>query len=794
MMKKLMLTLGTLSLLAFGAKAQKSPAPCGTDEFHRAQIALHPELAEEEARFNAIIEQAMKGQGAAATGSTAKTAKTAGDSLDAAVPWPDDVTDYDIPVVIHVIYDYGVSSAFPVTDNDIYDFMVRLNNYYNLRYSTTGIIAPFKPYLGNAHFTFHLANKDPQGKPTRGIVRTYSYQASGGDEAAKIDQWPPDQYVNIYFENFIAKAGAGAYATFPSDYSTNPYSQGIISVASQALTLSSAKFTIAHELGHFFFLYHVWNSNGKGADEMPYVCGDDQVDDTPPTHGHINCGTTELYDTMCATGYMKIYDTVTSYHMFKDKSSASTLKDYPDTVNSQNIMDYSFCNDEMFTKGQVARMRAAIRSNVGNRFKLKTEANLIRTGIKDANGQFLPSMDMTPTALYSVARDRNFTCRGSSVTFTNRSYNDTIGSANWTFNKTTTPNYTQILSVTPTFNDTGWITASLTVSGNGAGASGSNTYTRNDLVYVADENGMSPYIEEFSPSNQLGKFPIFNYFDNPNYRWEYVNNAGFYDKTSIRFKNYDPRDQVSVNSGVALNTASQSPRGLYADFFTPGYNLADGQFANKCFLSFFSAGAARTTKPNEMNDSMMISYSTNCGQSWNNLPAGKLKYGALSNNGYHDDAFVPGGFGEWKEQSIPIPTNARGATTYFRFRYWPGTDNAFRFSGLDFGTGNNFYIDRLSVTNAPLGVENGVIVKLGMSVRPNPTSGAATIRLNGGDNSVAEVNVTDVTGKLVFRTSAVRAATTTEIVIPATSIAVKGMYLVHVVTNGATETQKLVVY
>ena len=61
-------------------------------------------------------------------------------------------------------------------------------------------------------------------------------------------------------------------------------------------------------------------------------------------------------------------------------------------------------------------------------------------------------------------------------------------------------------------------------------------------------------------------------------------------------------------------------------------------------------------------------------------------------------------------------------------------------------------------------------------------------------NSTADVNVTDVTGKLVYHTSIVRKNTTTEIEIPAAAISVKGMYLVHVVTNGATETQKLVAY
>ncbi len=464
--------------------------------------------------------------------------------------------------------------------------------------------------------------------------------------------------------------------------------------------------------------------------------------------------------------------------------------DYPDTNNTQNIMDYSSCNSEMFTKGQIARMRATLRSDVGNRYKLISDANLARTGVLDTvTGNFITPPDITPTALFTV--NRNFTCQGSGpITFTNRSYNDTIASATWNFDKgADVPTSSTIANATPTFNDTGWVTATLIVSGNNT--PGSSTYTRKDLVYVASPNGITPYVEEFNPGNQLGKFPVFNYFDNPNYRWE-LYNAGVFDFTSIRFKNYDIRDKASVLNGLALNTAPQSPRGLFADFYTPAYNLDVAPFDNKCFLSFFSAGAFRTNKPNEMNDSLLISYSTNCGQTWSTL--GKLKYGDLANNGYRDDQFVPQ-YNEWKEQSFAVPFSARSANTYFRFRYFPGTDNAYlRFGGLDFGTGNNFYLDRLAVTANPLGVVNGVIVKLGMSVQPNPTSGAATIRLNGGDNSIAEVNVTDVTGKLVFHTSAVRKATTTEIEIPASAIAAKGMYLVHVVTNGATQTQKLVAY
>ncbi len=949
MIKKLMLTLSALTL-CFGAFAQ-SGRTCATDEFHKQQVALHPEIRIDEARLKADIERYMKGQVATSAGHMAGTAsKTAIDSSGYTAPWPADNAQYHIPMVVHVIYEGATSSSTTLTDNDIYKMVDRLNTYYNQTDPALGgIINPFKPYVGNAHMTFHLANKDPQGKPTRGIVRAYSYSSNYGDESAKFDQWPPDQYLNLYLINVIGKGTVGgtvlAYATFPTDYGSNPYSQGVISRADQASITSGGNiYTVAHEIGHFMYLYHVWNSNGKGAEEMPpYVpgsvatCGDDEVDDTPPTYGHFYTGCSKLYDTACATGYFKDYDSTTFYTItgdtgiiasnrlridsmraktkfsssatnvigqsFTTKAVVTPLQsisvfvdtantgavttmtllnaagalivgnsvntqttnvtpvitynfsgvvlnpnttyrfrinrvsgsdsfkvftdtinkypggqlytgagantpisgsdlyfvinqlrriDYPDTANTQNIMDYSSCTSEMFTKGQVGRMRAAIRSDVGLRYKLISDANLAKTGILDTvTKTFIAPKDITPTALFTVSR--NFTCAGSTtpITFTNRSYNDTTDVAAWTFDKgASNATSSNTVSVGNTFNEIGWVNASLTVTGNNT--PGSSTYTRKDLVYVADPVGTTPYFEEFTAgSAKIDQYPIFNYFDNPNYRWELYDKAGFYDKTCIRFKNFDVRDEVAVTQGLALNTAAQSPRGLYADFFTPAFDLSN--FTGNCFMDFLSAGSFRTTKTSYMNDSLLISYSTDCGSSWRFLT--KLKYAELANNGYQNTEFEPSWYGSWKEHSYDVPLQARTNATYFRFRYNPGTDNAYlKYGGLDFGTGNNFYMDRLHITSDPLGVENGVIVKLGMTVMPNPTNGAATIRLNGGDNSEAQVNVTDVTGKLVYRTSAIRKAITTEIEIPATALRVKGMYLVHVITNGATETQKLVVY
>src|SRR5690606_5905868 len=77
---------------------------------------------------------------------------------------------------------------------------------------------------------------------------------------------------------------------------------------------------------------------------------------------NIPCVITILNDTSNGR-YNLLYDLQVRYGYIKN------CIDYPDTVNTQNIMDYSEC-PIMFTNLQVARMRATLASPVGNRSNL----------------------------------------------------------------------------------------------------------------------------------------------------------------------------------------------------------------------------------------------------------------------------------------------------------------------------------------------------------------------------------------------------------------------------------------
>ncbi|MEO6832603.1 MAG: M43 family zinc metalloprotease [Chitinophagaceae bacterium] len=777
MIRKALLTLGVMAF-AVSSFAQGSNK-CATDEFHREQLARHPEIAIQKAKLDLEIRNSLRGI------SNLPNAKGTR-SIDSTC-WAQDTIQYHVPVVFHVISDFMGSNPTAITDDQIYGAIDQMNYFYNMATPPAGIINPFKQYVGNARFTFHLANKDPDNKPTRGIVRVNSYLANGGDEAAKLNPWAPDEYLNIYLENFVGKAQPGgtilAYATFPTDYLSNPYSQGVISRTDQGFSNLGKIFTLSHEVGHFFYLYHPWNSNNLGAGDPAKICGDDEVDDTPPTIGHTSCSNADLYDTLCASGYMKSYDAFDYYKRTCLQTDTGGIIDYPDTTNTQNIMDYSFCSTVMFTKGQVARMRAAARSSIGMRNNLISLTNLIRTGIMDSAGNELPRPEIIPTAWFSV--NRPFVCAdgSTSVQFTDRSYNATTTVA-WTFGGgASTPDATS-KTVNNNFNKPGWVDVTQIATG----PKGSDTLTRSDMVYAASDTAIDPtgYVQNFNPGTDVDQYPIFNYYGT-DFKWGLVNNAGYFDNTSLKFANFDDRNAFDPT------TTTRTPSGLYADFYTRGFDLS--KFGTVCNVSFFSASATRTTQPSQMNDSLVVSASYDCGVTW--TKQGAISKGNLANNGYVTTPFTPI-YNQWQEQSIPVdPFTGRPAgansRVFFRFRYYVGSNLPVS-SNISLGTGNNFYIDRISISSAPLGVKNGVITNLGMNVMPNPTNGAATVSIVGGDNSDAMMIVTDVTGKVVYNTTIVRKATNTKIEIPAAVISVKGMYLVKIITNGATDTKKLVVY
>ncbi|HTN46173.1 MAG TPA: M43 family zinc metalloprotease [Flavipsychrobacter sp.] len=788
-MKKVFLLLSAVAGLISSASAQFS---CGTDEVNNKVREMYPEaVARSEAKLKAAIERQL---GLMDWSQFAKTT-AAGDTA-----FTDDIT-LTVPIVFHIVHDYG--SEY-VSDEIVYDALKDINECFSKTNSTGSrtivtyngnIPGTMIPYRGNAHIQFKLAQKDPYGNPTKGITREYSYLSRSASDQAKINQWPQQAYMNIWLILAFNSnhSSAGAYAYTPTSVDANPqlvFSDGIIGRSAQTVY----DHTLAHELAHTLNISHVWGSTNSAGGP----CGDDGIDDTPPTRGHNGgangnniCSDNLLYDSVCAVGYFKTYSNTNAYKLFGvvDPNPIVTIN-YPDTVNTQNIMDYTGCAT-MFTYLQTVNMRAALRSPIASRNNLMDTANLILTGVMDPTTRLIkPLTDIPPVADFStrnsssgVANYNSFICPGNNVTFYNRSWNDTVTALNWTFTDgagTSTSSNT-LGNVTKSFTAPGWVKVSLTATSN----AGTGSITRDSAIFIPDVSNATAgpgYMQEFTAGGDLAKYPIFNYYRNAN-RWEISNTVGCYDNTSIKMNAFDKR--------VFPASLKNSPIGDVDDFYTPAFDLSSYSGSGDGNISFMLAGASKATTLNEMLDTLEISYSTNCGGSlgtWTTLKA--LAKGDLYNAGLVSTDFVPT-WADWTKKSFSLPAAARTNGVMFRFRYKSSGPITGPRSYI--GSGNNVYIDRIHFDNFPTNIDDKVFEEKGFALAPNPTTGSSSVVVKGNGKSMnVKVQVTDVTGKLIFTTQSAITGTSS-IEIPAQYISVKGIYLVQVITDNSKHTEKLIV-
>jgi hypothetical protein len=730
------LTVALTATLCWGGFA-RAQEPCGTDQKYWELVKKHPEILEYEKQFEAQMAAGISGKGVAS-----KTTLSASDT-----------TIFDVPLVVHVVHDFGAEN---LSDNDIYDAV----KYWAVVFmkenaDTTTVIAPFARYIGHPRIRFHLATVDPAGRPTKGVVRHFSYLTSNADDDAKYYSWPNNKYINVWFvKQFSGASGAAAYAYYPSAAAGIPQYDGVIGLYTYA---NYAK-VIPHELGHVLNLQHVWgNNNSPGS-----ACGNDQVDDTPPTKGHtpVGCVPSALYDTACATGYLKHYTAV---------SGADSIANYPDTVNAQNIMDYTYCQ-VMFTKGQAVRMRNALTSATAGRNNLYTASNLSATGALAA----MP--DLPPVADYIVNRasggpfvtdSRTYFLtfnNANSFSFANQSWNDTISGVRWTFSNGADSATATSGTLMNRFRTPGWVALSLTATSN----AGSNTLVDSQAVYVADTTAIPGYFYDqyFRSAADISNWPMVNGYRNQ-YKWQFYTGASYDgDNTCVRYRSFDTTQKYFGG-----------PYGDHDEFYTPAFNL-DGITGNY-YLNFMTAAAKASG--GGIGDSLQIEVSTNGGAKWTKI--GGWAPGTLVNNGTKATEFKPTLPTQWKIQSVAVPTAYRTTNTFFRFRYWPGS------------VGNNLYLDNFRLCPFPAEVNDANRAATAIKIYPNPTDGEFTLAFTTGASGMASISIKDLMGRVVYTTNQQYTPNTLQqIALGHSAIGIAGMYLVSVTMDGITKTEKLTVY
>jgi hypothetical protein len=253
-----------------------------------------------------------------------------------------------IPVVVHLVYNPAENIVIP--DWQVKSQIDVLNeDYRRLNADIYKTPTDFTSVAGDCEIQFRLAEQDPNGNPTNGIVRNETNAQSlwdmGGFQMWQNDAWDTQKYLNIWVasidDNILG------WSTFPG---SSGGVDGVV-ITDRAFGRTGdlkPKYnrgrTPTHEVGHWFDLLHTW------ADDGGTCSGSDYCDDTP-NQGDSNVG--------CPS--------------YPQTASCSNTGDM-----FMNYMDYvhDSCMN-IFTNDQKTRMHAAI--------------NTQRTALLTSNGAVQPA-------------------------------------------------------------------------------------------------------------------------------------------------------------------------------------------------------------------------------------------------------------------------------------------------------------------------------------------------------------------------------------------------------------------
>jgi hypothetical protein len=232
-----------------------------------------------------------------------------------------------IPVVVHVIYN---SASQNISDEQITSQIEALNRDFR-RHNADTVNTPgrFTRLAADVAIEFVLATADPNGSPTKGIVRKHTnvadwsgddkikFSAQGGDNA-----WDSKSYLNIWVGNLRRLLGYSSAPGAPAERDGIVLATSVFGTFNVSSPYNLGR-TAVHEAGHWLGLRHIWGDT---------YCGDDGIDDTPQ-QGNFTPG--------CPTGFRSSCNNATTGDMY------------------MNYMDFTYdgCLN-LFTEGQKDRMRA----------------------------------------------------------------------------------------------------------------------------------------------------------------------------------------------------------------------------------------------------------------------------------------------------------------------------------------------------------------------------------------------------------------------------------------------------
>ncbi|PKP02834.1 MAG: hypothetical protein CVU11_10565 [Bacteroidetes bacterium HGW-Bacteroidetes-6] len=659
-----------------------------------------------------------------------------------------------IPVVFHVIHIYGEEN---ISDAQIYDAIEKINIDYNKENADTADTYPlFQSRAANCQIEFRLAKIDPNGNCTSGIVRHYDPQTNYAYFSTMSDYaWTPSQYMNIFAVNFIYPEGMslpdgafiGGMSPFPP---SNTLTQaltggdtlmdgilirqdglGSIGTAENmgGMPLNMQNRTFTHETGHYFNLYHPFQSlyaalGIDGCGNFLFTAGD-EVDDTPPVAN--------------ATQN-------TSVNCFTPGSLNTCTNDSPDEPDMiENYMDYQFgyCNN-IFSLGQLDRINTTL---MNDRRKLWSYENLIATGVLDTS-----TAPCTPVA--DFFSETHFVCAGSTVNYFDASFNGAVDSWLWSFpggNPSSSTDQNPIVS----YSSPGTYAVTLNVYN----ATGNDALTKTAWITVFDTASVidAPYAESFETINFANDVVVIN---DASSEWELNSGIGYTGSKCAYINNFDG------------NTS-----GSYDQLITPAFNLTSLPAGNHAKISFRYSYAGKITPGSLLTaadtafDKLNVYVSTDCGKTWTNKIS--LAGATMGTSAPIETTFEPTTQTEWALKEIAIPSTQLPlyANTRLKFEFYANG-------------GNNIYIDDISIYSISAGIGEYINEK-SFSVFPNPVTDATNINFDLRKNSEVVISVIDANGRevMMIENSSLSSGSYSY-PLPTEQLGAHGNYMINLSING----------